>query len=107
MRNLIGPDPRWCLHSAATFESGDEIEEASIVSGEFVVARGDATEVFDLAEEAFDQIAILVDCGVKGAPTRGCGSAWNDRFCSRGGDSVHGPLPIITFVGQNISCPQS
>ena len=64
-----GLRPRWCLHSLATFECCDEIEEASIVSGELVVSCGDAAEVFDLAKEALDQIAILVDRGIKCVPS--------------------------------------
>lgn len=55
--------PRPCLHSSAPFDCNDEVEEARIVSDAFIVARGDAAEVFDLAEEAFDQVAIFVDCG--------------------------------------------
>ena len=43
---------------------GARHEEASIVSGELVVSCGNAAEVFDLAKEALDQIAILVDRGM-------------------------------------------
>ena len=99
--------PRPCLHSSATFECCDEIEEASIVSGELVVSCGDAAEVFDLAKEALDQIAILVDRGIKGAPLCCRGSAWDDGFCSCRRDSVHGTLAIITLVGQHMTCPQT
>ena len=99
-------DTRRCLHSEATFECRDEIEEASIVSGEFVVARGDASEVFDLAEEAFDQVSVFVDRGIEAAPFGGDGPAWDDGLCTAGCDSVHGPLPIVTLVRQNVPCLQ-
>ena len=99
-------DPRRCLHSEATFECRDEIEEASIVSGEFVVARCDASEVFDLAEEAFDQVSVFVDRGIEAAPFGGDGPAWDDGLCTAGCDSVHGPLPIVTLVRQNVPCLQ-
>ena len=101
------PPTRRCLHSSATFECGDEIEEASIVSGELVVSCGDTAEVFDLTKEALDQIAILVDCGIKGAPLCCRGSARDDGFCSGSSDSVHGTLGIITLVGQHVTCPQA
>jgi hypothetical protein len=63
--------------------------------------------VFDLTKEALDQIAILVDCGIKGAPLCCRGSARDDRFCSGSSDSVHGTLGIITLVGQHVTCPQA
>ncbi len=34
------------------------------VSGELVVARGDAAEVFEFIEEAFDEIAMAVERGI-------------------------------------------
>jgi len=42
-----------------------------MVSGKFVMSCGYAMEMFDLAEEAFDQIAIFVDGGIKAAPCGG------------------------------------
>jgi hypothetical protein len=91
--DLVGP--RWCLHSEATFECGDEIEETSIFSGAFVVSCGDAAKVYDFAKEAFDQVAIFVDCGVTAAPTCGCDSAWEDGFRSCCRDGVHGALAVM------------
>src|SRR3546814_10776289 len=46
-----GVSPRRRLHSRGTFDGCDEIEEASVVSGELVVPGCDASEVFDLVEE--------------------------------------------------------
>ena len=106
-RRKVSLVSRWFLHSAATFECGDEIEEASIVSGELVVAGGDAAEVFDLAEEAFDQIAVLVDCGVEAAPLGGCDSTRNDGFRSCCCDGVHSAMAVIALVGQNMPRPQA
>ncbi len=67
---------------------------------------GDASEVFDLAEEALDQVAILVDCCVKATPLGGCGSTRNDGLCSGCCDSVHGTPTVIALVGQNMTCRQ-
>src|SRR3546814_11680317 len=66
-----GVSPRRRLHSRGTFDGCDEIEEASVVSGELVVPGCDASEVFDLVEEAFDEITFFVEMGVEAAPLRG------------------------------------
>ena len=50
----MSPESRRCLHSEATFECCDKVEEASVVSCKFVVSGGDSSEALDLAEEAFD-----------------------------------------------------
>ena len=62
--------------------------------------------MFDLAEEAFDQIAVFIDRRIKASPTGGCDSARDDRFCASGGDSIHGALAVIAFVSQNMPCLQ-
>ena len=62
--------------------------------------------MFDLAEEALDEVPILVDCSVEGAPTGGCGSSRNDWFCSGRSDGVHGALAVISFVCQDIASLQ-
>ena len=54
--------------------------------------------MFDLAKEAFDQIAILVDDGIEAAPCGGCDPARDDGLCARGRDGVHGALTIVTLV---------
>lgn len=95
------------LHSTTTFECSDEVEEARAVSGEFVVSGGDAPEVLDLVEEAFDEIAVFVEGGIEASPLGCCGSARNDGFCSAGGNGIHRALAGIALVGQNMVCPQS
>ncbi|GLJ00269.1 hypothetical protein Sbs19_40860 [Sphingobium sp. BS19] len=80
------------------FGCGDEAEEASKVSGEFVVPCCDAPEVVDLAEAAFDQIAVLVDCGIEAAPFGGCRSARNGRFCSCRRDGDKGALAFTNIL---------
>ena len=58
--------------------------------------------MFDLAEEAFDQVAFFVDGGIEAAPCGSGGSARDDRFCACGGDGIHCPLSVIAFVSQNM-----
>lgn len=98
---------RRCSHSQALFESGDGIEEANIVSGEFVVASGDPPEVFDLVEGALDQVAIFVEGRVEGSPRCGNRPSRDDRLCASRGDRIHGAPAIIAFVGQNMVRAQS
>lgn len=101
------PSPRLRLHSEAAFDCGDEIEEAGVVSGELVVSGGDAPEVFDLVEEAFDQIAVFVERGVKASPLGGCGAAWDDGLGSGCRNGMHGTLAVIALVGEDMVGPQS
>jgi hypothetical protein len=100
-------NPRWCLHSEAAFECCDEIQEASVISCEFIVSCVAAAEVFDLAEEALDQVAVLVDCGIEARPTGGCGSTRDNRLRSRCCDGVHGALAIVAFVSQHMARRQT
>lgn len=103
----IPTGPRRRLHSRGTFDGCDEIEEASVVSGELVVPGCDTSEVFDLVEEAFDEITFFVEMGVEAAPLRGCSAPRDDWFCAAGGDGVHGALPVISLVRENMSGLQS
>lgn len=64
--------------SEVIFESGNEIEEGGVVFGALVISCGDAPDVFDLAEEAFDQVAVFVENGIEATPRGGRGSARHD-----------------------------
>ena len=56
--------------------------------GGFVVARGDAAEVFDLVDEAFDQMTLLVELGIVGDGL-GAGAVRGDH----GADVLLGQVP--------------
>jgi hypothetical protein len=62
--------------------------------------------VFDLVEEAFDQIAIFVESGIEGSPLRGCGPARDNGPRTAGGDGIHSTPTVIALVGQDMVCPQ-
>lgn len=94
----------WRCHSLALFEGCDEVEETGIVSGEFVIACCNTTELFDLNKEAFDQIAVVIDCGVKAAPSGRCSSTRHDGFCTSGSDGIDGALSVVSVVCQNMAC---
>src|SRR3546814_201646 len=65
------------------------------------------SEVFDLVEEAFDEITFFVEMGVEAAPLRGCSAPRDDWLCAAGGDGAHGALPVISLVRENMSGLQS
>jgi hypothetical protein len=46
---------------------GSEGDGGEEVAGEFVVAGGDPSEVFEFVEEAFDEVALAVEAGINGA----------------------------------------
>ncbi len=45
--------------------NGRELDHGHVIGGELVVAGGDPAEVFDLVEEALDEVARLVEMGAK------------------------------------------
>ena len=52
-------------------DSGGEVDGGEEIARSFVVAGGDGPELFEFAEEVFDQMALLPD----GAPYRGRGQS--------------------------------
>ena len=83
------------------FESGYEEQEASVVAGEFVISGGDAAEVFDLAEEAFDEVAFPVERCIEGSARGGGLAAWDDRDSATRSGGIDSALGIITLVGED------
>ncbi|SCB44384.1 hypothetical protein GA0061101_1192 [Rhizobium lusitanum] len=56
------------------------------VFGEFVVAGGDAPEVFELAEEAFDQITLAIEPLAEAWLPFAIGFGWDVGHCVLGMD---------------------
>jgi hypothetical protein len=61
-------------------EGGEEI------SGGFVVARGDGSELFEFAEEVLDQVARFVELAVKLVRCRSVVPGWDDGGFAGGGE---------------------
>ena len=79
---------------------GDGGEE---VAGQLVVAGGDAAEVLELVEEAFDEVALPVHGFVDGAldlagPVRGDVSASSEAF-----DVRHDSFAVVAAVADDIA----
>lgn len=68
---------------------------------EFVVARGDASELLDSAEEALDQIAALVDMPVERAGVESVRARWNDRLAALRRNRFDEGIRIVALVGHD------
>ena len=72
------------------------------VSGELVVARGDAAEVFEFVEEAFDEVALSVEVSVDGALLPAAALGWNVRSRSMVGDHPNDGLGVVAAVRHGV-----
>jgi hypothetical protein len=57
--------------------------------------------VFDLAEEALDEIALLVESGVEWTARGCCYAARNDRDRTASGSGIEGTLSVIALIGED------
>jgi hypothetical protein len=81
-------------------DSGEE-NEASIVGEELVISCRDAPELFQLVEEAFDEISLFVERLVVGERRTAIRFGRNDGFGSAFEDSLAQVIGVITFVGDD------
>lgn len=93
-RGLIMLDPEAC---GSQSESGEE------VSCEFVVARGDAPEVLELVEEAFDEVALAVDFEVDRAAEPDIALAWDVGGAACGLDEFDDAAREVSSIGEDIA----
>lgn len=70
----------------------DEGEEGR---GEFIVAGGDPSELFEFVEKAFDEIAFLVEVGVVVALDDAVAFGWDDRDFA----GVEDVVGVVSLVG--------
>lgn len=73
-------------------DSGKEI------SCELVVASGDATEVFEAAETAFDNVSALVEALVEGMEDDTVGFVGDDGLCAARDDGGAQLIAVVSFV---------
>ena len=69
--------------------------------GEFVVARGDASELLDPAEKTFDEVAIFVDMVIEISRVESVRARWNDSLAALGHDSLNKRVRIVALVGDD------
>ncbi len=74
---------------------GGEFEHGEIVRGGLFVARGDTSEVFDLVEEALDEIALFVKLGIERTGLASVGLGRDIGGCSATFDPVSDAVGIV------------
>lgn len=67
--------------------------------GEFVVTRGDASEMFETCKEALDQIASTVDMAIEFARCETIGSRRDHCLGASGLDLGHEVVGVVALVG--------
>ena len=77
---------------------GDERSEALV---QFFIARCDAAEVFNAAEVAFNEIAVLILMPVIGCWRGAVGARRNDRFRATLGDVLAQLVSVKGFIGEH------
>ena len=81
-------------------DSGVEADCGEEISGGFVIARGDGSELFELAEEILDQVARLVELAVKRAGGGAVSPQRDDGGFAGVGQGLDDPLiGIMGLVG--------
>lgn len=69
--------------------------------GEFVVSRGDASELLETSEEAFDQIAIAIEMPIELSRCTAIGSGRNHSLGARRCDPGDEVIGVVSLVGHN------
>jgi hypothetical protein len=75
--------------------------KSSIIGEEFVVSRGDAPELFQLVEKAFDEVALFVEGLVVGERRAAIEFGRDDRLSLACKDSFAQVIGVITLVGDD------
>ena len=69
--------------------------------GEFVVACGDESEMFETSEEAFDQIACLVEIAIKSPWGEAVGAGRDNRLGACSLNLRHEVIGVVPLVGNH------
>ncbi|MFO1153250.1 MAG: alcohol dehydrogenase catalytic domain-containing protein [Rhodospirillales bacterium] len=80
---------------------GSEGDGGEEVAGEFVVAGGDTSEVFELVEEAFDKVAVAVEAGIDRAANPDVALRWDVGAGAVGLDQGDEALRMVAAVGDD------
>ena len=78
--------------------SGDQLDSGKEISGEFVVARGDGSEVLELIEEALDEVAFAIEREVARPLDLTVRFGRDDGSDCPPGESVNERIGIVSLV---------
>lgn len=76
--------------------------EAHEVGQEFVVASGNASEVFELIEQTLDGVPFFIDCPVASVGPQAIVAWRNDGCCTQIKDSIVEMLRVVCPIRDNI-----
>jgi len=79
------------------------MEHSQKAAGRFVVARGQAAELFEAAEKPLDFVSVAVQIPVNGAFDTTVFLAGNDDLCAQGFHAGDHAVRVVAFVGQYVS----
>lgn len=65
---------------------------------EFIVARGDASELLNAAEETFDQMAVAIKMTIEGAWIESVRAWRNHRLTALRGDALDQSVRVVPLV---------
>ncbi len=72
------------------------------VSGELVIASGDAAKVLEPAKATLDDVAALVGALAEGMDGNAIGFVGNDRRCAELDDLGAQPVAVVALVGEKL-----
>jgi hypothetical protein len=79
-----------------------ECDGGKEVPGELVIAGGDSSEVFELVEEALDEVALPVDRGIDRALDLAVPLGRDVRVGAMGGDEIDDGTRVVAAVGDGV-----
>lgn len=83
-------------------QSACEVDEGSEVVGQFVVARGEATELFEPGKEIPNEMPRAIAVGVKFSQHAPVATRRNDRFGTPSFNGGNKGIGIVTFVAKSM-----
>lgn len=86
------------MSSVEQDHSGGQLHCGEKISGEFVIARGDGTEVLELVEEAFDKVAFAVERKIALSRGFAIGLGRDDRSDSSLGEGIDERVGVVGLV---------
>ena len=83
--------------------NGCESDGGEEVSGELVVSRGDAPEVFEFVEEPFDEVALAIDLDIDRSLDLDVALGWDVRDGAAGLNEFDDGAGVVTAIGDHVA----
>lgn len=96
-RGLISSEPE---------ASGRQRDRGKEVARELFEARGDAPEVLELVEVAFDEVSLAVDAAADRTLNEPAPRRWNVGLCAARADEIEQGVGVVAAVGDHVAAFQ-